>query len=336
MQYVSGEILTEDGFQKRYIGFEKNKIVENGKIVPKKPICEGFIIPSFVNAHIHIGDSFIRRKNIELPRDVEKLVGPPDGLKHRLLKQTDNQEIIEGMKKSIDLMNESGTSFFCDFREGGINGIGLLKTALQQCSIKSMILSRPNEQSYNKDEMNVLLENSDGIGFSAISDWDYTELVKISKHVKKNGKIFAFHASERSREDIDLILDLKPDFLIHMIYAIESDLIRVKENNIPLIICPRSNMFFGLKPNYKLLRKVGIKFMIGTDNCMINSPNILDEINFILKNNTIFPLDELLINSTYLPRKVLNLSPSILGPNPPTDFLVLDKKSLKPLYIPPK
>ena len=36
MDYVSGEILTEKGFKKGYIGFEKNKIVEIGKGMPQK------------------------------------------------------------------------------------------------------------------------------------------------------------------------------------------------------------------------------------------------------------------------------------------------------------
>ena len=65
MDFVSGEILTLDGFKKGYIGFSKKKIIETGMgIPPKKPICKGLIVPYFVNAHTHIGDSFIKEKNI--------------------------------------------------------------------------------------------------------------------------------------------------------------------------------------------------------------------------------------------------------------------------------
>ena len=62
---------------------------------PKKPICKGLIVPTFVNAHTHIGDSFIKKKHIKLPRNIEELVGPPNGLKHRLLNVASDKEISE-------------------------------------------------------------------------------------------------------------------------------------------------------------------------------------------------------------------------------------------------
>ena len=89
MDFVSGEILTDIGFKSGYIGFEKEKIVETGKgNPPKKPICKGLIVPTFVNAHTHIGDSFIKEKGIDLPKNIKDLVAPPDGLKHRLLHES--------------------------------------------------------------------------------------------------------------------------------------------------------------------------------------------------------------------------------------------------------
>jgi len=82
MDYVSGEILTKDGFTRGYLAFNKKKIVETGRgNPPKKPICKGLIVPSFVNAHTHIGDSFIRDKKVNLPKNIEELVAPPNGTK---------------------------------------------------------------------------------------------------------------------------------------------------------------------------------------------------------------------------------------------------------------
>ena len=105
MDYISGEVLTIDGLKKGYISFDKGKLVEIGKGLPiKKPISKGLIVPTFVNAHTHIGDSFIREKNIDLPKNVEELVAPPNGLKHRLLKEASDEEIIDGMEKSLDIM----------------------------------------------------------------------------------------------------------------------------------------------------------------------------------------------------------------------------------------
>ena len=334
MDYVSGEILTYNGFEKGYIGFEKNRIIEVGKgLPPKKPICKGMIVPTFVNAHTHIGDSFIRKKDIKLPKNVEELVAPTHGLKHRLLNEASDEEIIDGIKDSLDIMIKTGTSHFCDFRENGIRGINQLKNALKNKTISPLILSRPKQLKYDKDEIEPLLENSQGMGLSSISDWEYSELMKVAKHVKKRKKIFGIHASERTREDLDLILDLKPDFLVHLIYAKDNDLERVKDSNIPVVICPRSNMFYGLKPNLKLLKKHEVDLVIGTDNAMLTPPNILDEIKYLKTFSKEFSILELLYAITYAPRKALNLDDCILASNSKADFVVLDKKHLKNLYI---
>jgi len=334
MEYVSGEIFTVNGFERGYLGVENHKIMDRGKgNPPKKPIHKGLIVPTLVNAHTHIGDSFIRKRNLKLPRNVEDLVAPPDGLKHRLLKETSDQGIIGGMRKSIDEMTKTGISYFCDFRENGLQGINHLKKALGKTNISPVILSRPNQLTYNKDEINLLLKNSQGIGLSSITDWEYSEIEKIAKHTKKRKKTFAIHASERIREDIELILDLKPDFLIHMVKATESDLIRAKDTDIPIAVCPRSNAFFGLKPNIKMMKKIGIDIMIGTDNAMLNAPSVLDEIRYIQSLSTEFTKWELLQMITYNPRKALNLDADILDLNSPAEFVVLDKKYLKTLYI---
>ena len=334
MDFVSGEILTKNGFEKGFIAFEKGKIVETGSgNSPKKPICRGLIVPTFVNAHTHIGDSFIKEKRIELPKNIKDLVAPPNGLKHKLLRETSDEEIIEGMEKSIDLMIKSGTKYFCDFRENGILGISQLKAALHLWKINSLILSRPDSEKYEKNEIDILLKNSEGIAISSISDWDYSELQKVARDTRQKNKIFALHASERVRENIDYILDLKPNFLVHMLQASESDFITVKENKIPIIICPRANSYYGLKPDFKILKKVGVELLLGTDNAMLNTPVILDEINYIKSISKLFSLMELLYMTTISARKALNLELDILGPNSKTDFIVLGKKSLKPLYI---
>jgi len=334
MDYVSGEILTEKGFINGYLGFEKNTIFEFGKGHPlKKPICKGLIVPSFINAHTHIGDSFIKKRKIKLPKNVIELVKPPEGLKHKLLKEAKEKEIIEGMKESISIMFNSGITKFCDFREGGLKGIFDLNKALTNQKVTAIIFSRPAELKYDTEEIEILLKNSNGIGLSSISDWDFFELKKISNHIKKRKKLFAIHASEILRENIDDILDLKPDFLVHMVKATESDLYRVKENDIPIVLCLRSNNFYGLKPNIKLMKKVGIHLMFGTDNSMLNSPNIIDEIKFIKNKYKEFSMEELLNIITFRARKGLNLNCDILGANSKADFVVLNKKTLKPLYV---
>jgi cytosine/adenosine deaminase-related metal-dependent hydrolase len=334
MKYVSGKILTICGLKKGYIGFTDEKIIDIGKgNPPKKSLAKGIIIPTLINSHTHIGDFFIKKLNIKLPKNIKKLVEPPNGIKHKLLSETPEKIIINGMKESINIMLKSGISKFIDFRENGISGIIQLKKAINNYkNISSLILSRPNQLNYNKEEINTILENSQGIGLSSITDWNYSEISKIAKHTKIKNKIFSLHASERIRENIDLILDLKPDFLIHMNQATKSDLIRVKENNIPIVICPRSNTFFNLKTNYKSMEKLDINIMLGTDNAMLNKPDILEELRYYKKISRNRSNEKLLNMITYNPRKALNLKYDILDQKFPNEFIVLDNKTLNIIF----
>ncbi len=334
MNSIAGEILTEDGFLKGYLSFDKKQsdFYTSKCASSEKPSATGIIIPLVINAHTHIGDSFIRQKNIDLPRDIKSLVGPPDGLKHRFLRETAEAEIIQGMKIAIAEMEACGTSFFCDFREQGMSGINQLKKAMQTTSVSSLILSRPATMKYDKKELTLLLQNSNGIGLSSILDWEYSEVQKIARLVHQKKKYFALHASEVTRENIDQILDLHPDFVVHMVHATESDLLRLKQENIPLVICPRSNNFFQLTRDWSLLKKTNVSLMLGTDNAMIANPDILEEIRFLFKTTKVFSLHELLCMATYTPRKALNLEDSIHPTNSLENFIVLDRETLYPTY----
>lgn len=335
MKYVQGKILLENGFHSGYLAFDSTTtMVELGtKKPPQKPLAQGIITPTFINAHTHIGDSFIKKKKIPIPHTVEHAVAPPYGLKHQLLKEATQQEIILGMKKTLQVMKQAGISWFCDFRESGSIGINQLRQAQTQQTPYALILSRPQSIYYNKQEIQNLLQQSHGIGLSSISDWEPDIIKKIAHHVKKEKKIFALHASEISRENIDHILDLKPNFLVHLVKATQSDLLQIHEEQIPIVICPRSNAYFRLKRKYQLLKKTKNTILIGTDNAMITTPNILDEITFLKRSTSAFSLEELLTMITYTPRKALNLDYNIHGPNLLNTFVVLDTRSLKPRYI---
>ena len=94
MRIIGNEILTETGPIFGYIQIEKeNQIIELGK-PPIKPEKTGLIVPNLINSHTHIGDSFIKNKNVFLPNDIKKLVAPPDGIKHCMLNNASKEEII--------------------------------------------------------------------------------------------------------------------------------------------------------------------------------------------------------------------------------------------------
>ena len=334
MQYAAGEILTPNGFIKGYLSFDERGVQEFGQgNPPAKSIAKGLIVPSLVNAHTHIGDTFVRRRGIELPKDIEALVAPPNGLKHLLLREASNQEVIDGMEQSLEEMIRCGTGYFCDFRESGIAGANRLKQAMRNKSIQCVLLSRPESMAYDKREIDILLEHSHGLGLSSISDWDYSILQKIAKQVNRKHKLFGLHASEAFRENIDSILDLHPDFLIHMTHATKDDFSRVFDANIPIIICPRSTVFFHQKPPIGTMKASGVTLLLGSDNAMLHPPNIIEEVKVLNQLFPSFSLEELLLMITYTPRKALNLDDHIQGPNSLNNFVVLERETLQPLYI---
>jgi len=333
MWYAEGDILTPEGFVKGYLGFTQERVMElKDGTPPEKPIVKGLILPAFVNAHTHLGDSFIKTKNLDLPRNITELVAPPNGLKHRFLREATEDEILSGIRTSLHQMIDTGTSYFCDFREGGISGVLQLRKAMKAHHVHSVILSRPVAMKYEKEEVDRLLQNSDGIGLSSISDWESSEIEKIARHARQKKKLFALHASELQRENINQILDLKPNLLIHMIAATEDDLIRVKQEHIPIVLCPRSYLFFRLKTNYELMKKHHLPLLLGTDNAMINTPSIIEEVRTLLTTTHHFSLEELLIMITYSPRKALNLDDGIQALNPLEHFVVLERDSFNLLY----
>ncbi|HVQ01277.1 MAG TPA: amidohydrolase family protein [Candidatus Thermoplasmatota archaeon] len=333
MRYAEGEILTEEGFITGYLSFDQHTGLEIGSgKAPKAPFVRGVITPTFINAHTHIGDSFIRTKHLTLPRDVKALVAPPDGLKHKLLGEATEEEIVKGMRVALQEMTAVGTSHFCDFREGGVAGVLQLRTALRNRQIQPLIFSRPATMTYNKEEIHQLLQSSSGIGVSGISDWHYDDLERIARQTKAQRKVFALHASETTREDIDAILDLRPDVLVHMIAASEADLVRVKQEQIPVVLCPRSYAFYQLKTNFEFMKKHRLTLLLGTDNAMINTANILEEVR-LLRTTNLFSMEELLTMVTFTPRKALNLEDGIQGLNLLKHFVVLETESLKPVYV---
>ena len=70
--------------------------------------------------------------------DLEALVTPPDGLKHRLLEAASRQDLVGGMRAGMEGMIATGTAGCADFREGGIEGV----LALQEAAARVVLLSR--------------------------------------------------------------------------------------------------------------------------------------------------------------------------------------------------
>jgi cytosine/adenosine deaminase-related metal-dependent hydrolase len=191
-----------------------------------------------------------------------------------------------------------------------------------------VIFGRPETLRFDENEMESLVSVVDGIGVSAMADWDFEVLSEISDYSRKAGKSFALHCSEVVREEIDAILDLKPSFLVHMIQASYSDMEKVSAEKIPIVTCPSANTFFDLRPPLEKMIEADVRVCLGTDNAMLTKPDMFSELRRL---RSMFPEETL--SDTHLVdtvldngRKTLN---SILGLRDEVgeypEFILLDR-----------
>ncbi len=277
MPRVSGWFYDGQRFREGTVGWDDDLIVETRSGRARDSLAEGLIIPGLWNAHTHLGDAVVTQ---ELKGTIEELVAPPHGLKHRVLAKAKDTAVIAAMRRAMATMLRTGTTGFADFREGGLKGLKLLYAALAALPLQGFALGRPTGLAYDAREVAGLLHASDGIAVSSYVDWPRGDLEKLAADVRREKKTFAIHCSERIREDIDKVLDLKPAFLVHMLQATNADLARVADADVPIVVCPRSNAFFGMTPDIPRMLRAGVELRLGTDNAMINVPSMLREMEF--------------------------------------------------------
>ena len=264
--YINGKF--RDGVLRSIDG--KMEFHEEGKNGEQK----GTLIPLPVNSHTHVGDSFVREEPFG---DLAQVVGP-NGFKLRKLAEANQKEIMEGMRRSLIFMRNTGTGTFIDFRESNLAGT-LMLNSVKVKGIKKIILGR----AANPEEAIKVLNIADGFSFSAVSDANVDEMKELSEIAHGKGKIVAIHFSENIREDFDLVMKLKPDLLVHGIAATEEDLQLISKMKIPVAVTPRSNYFFGKRHDYSEFLSKSVQVMLGTDNVMISEPDIFSEMSFLFR-----------------------------------------------------
>lgn len=265
--------------------------------------CQGLLmIPGFINAHTHVGDSLA--KDIGSEFGAEQRIHPVSGLKQRILSYSKPSHLVNFMRNSCVSMIRKGITTFVDFREGSTDGIRLLRKALKDLPIRAVILGRldyyqdrglikkntplPNSK---KTELEHLLRKCDGLGISGSNENSDSVL----RYYSKFKKIKAIHSAEMiescniskkmtDKTETQRSLLLKPDFLVHMTHASKKDLQDVAKNKIGIVVCPRANgtLAEGI-PNVPLMIRTGCNVAVGTDNVMINSPDMFRELDYLWK-----------------------------------------------------
>jgi cytosine/adenosine deaminase-related metal-dependent hydrolase len=340
-----------------------------GQIGPKlsplkdETILDGeglLMMPGLINSHTHIGDSIA--KDIGIDSDVEEKIHPVSGFKQKILKNSDKSHLTSFIKNSCISMMKKGITSFLDFREGGIEGINLLKNAASGISIRPVILGRieyyqnsnsiknniPIPKSHKLDLQNILI-NCDGVGISGPNEFSDSAL----RYFAKVPNIRAIHSAETEesndiskkisrKTETQRALIAKPNFLVHMTYASKKDLVMATKNKISIVVCPRANgsLAEGV-PNVDLMLDTGCNVAIGTDNVMINSPDMFREMDYLwkvsmgIKKKRLLPKDVLKMATTNA-SSLLGGNVGIIQNKKIADCIFIEKHSidLEPMHNP--
>lgn len=317
-----------------YILVEDHVIVKVGYGQPpsadrilKNPGC--VIIPGLVNAHTHIGDSAF--KDIAFSGTLDELFRPPDGLKHRLLRATHRNLVIKAIRDTLVDMLRSGVITFVDFREEGIRGVKALLEAINRLKMRAIILGRldhtftqaqleTNKGLFSKKalkSLKALLSVAYGLAPSSPNDLTDESLKQLAFMAKRYGKLRATHVAEHpgslgiSRKRTGLteveraLRHFEADLLVHLTYATPEDLDLVANCGASVICCPRANAALGLKlPAIPEMLERKINVALGTDNVMLNSPDMFKEMGFTMRAYSI----QGLANKPLCPRDVFKMA----------------------------
>lgn len=322
--------------------------------------CEGLLsIPGLINSHTHIGDSIA--KDVTLNQSVDEKIHPVFGAKPKILKKTKPSHLASFMQSTCKTMIQKGITTFIDFREGGIEGIEILKKVLTKVPIRSIILGRveyyqnPNQVKQNtslplekKNELSKILKNCDGIGISGANENSNSVL----RFYSKTKKLRAIHAAETKesvnaskkmtrKSEVIRALQLKPHFLVHMTQASKSELFLASKTR-GIVICPRANAALaeGI-PDLQMMLQAKCNVTIGTDNVMINSPDMFREMDYLWKvsmgiNKKRIDPKQILKMATVNAGKLLQKQIGIIEHGKIADFILIDKHSidLEPMHAP--
>ncbi|QLG62746.1 amidohydrolase family protein [Halorarum salinum] len=308
-----GTVLVGRGFEP----IEGRVVVEDGVVTAVEEAPTGstdLILPGFVNAHTHIGDSIAKEAGGGLSLD--ELVAPPDGLKHRLLRDATREETVGAMRRSLRFMAETGTVAHVEFREGGVEGVEAIREAGADIPVESVVLGRGSVAAMEHPD-------ADGFGASGARDGDFDAERNATR---REGKLFGIHAGERDADDVNAAMDLDPDHLVHMVHPEPVHLDRLADAGTPVVVCPRSNLVtgVGVPPLRELLDRTTVA--LGTDNVMLNSPSMFREMEFAAKL-TDATATEVLRMATVDGAELAGLDCGLVEEGRPAELLVLDGDS---------
>lgn len=137
-----------------------------------------------------------------------------------------------------------------------------------------------------------LLARCDGIGLSGPNENSDAALGAYARAVRRP-RLRAIHAAETAassaasrrrtgRTEAERALLLRPHILVHMTHATDADLRAAARAGAAIVVCPRSNAALGAGlPDVPRMLAAGCRVALGTDNVMVNAPDMLREMDYL-------------------------------------------------------
>lgn len=257
-------------------------------------------IPGLVNGHIHLNDAPL--KDLGIGGDLDSIVHPVTGIKRTGLADMSTDSRLAAMESALSGMVSSGTTTAVNFHEEGPE---ILKALAKRTAFSAILLNLGRPAAYSSfadiernsgfaaqalDAFSGELVNYDGTGLSGANEYSDRALEQVAA---VRAGVRAVHAAESERtvlasmrmtgksEVERLIRHFSPNFIVHMTHATGEDIKRVASGGTSVVCCPRSNGILGAGiPRVGELLKSGINVGIGTDNLMLNSPDMFREMDF--------------------------------------------------------
>ena len=267
------------------------------------------VIPGLYNSHTHMGDSCAPDGATGLT--LEQGFFRPNGFKYRMLAQLSHDEHLPHVVNHLRYMARTGTVGHIDFREQGPPGSELLREASRVTGVESVILGQFSGVPFDdatlaandaplpeaaRREAEAILAAADGFSESTMNDLTDRAWREIRELTQKSGKLRAIHCLENAgyrdvslaragRGDLARAIDLyDPHLIVHMTVANDAEIALLASSGKTAALNPRANANLGLPlPPVRALMESGANLLLGTDNGLLNSPNLFAELDFTYK-----------------------------------------------------
>lgn len=306
---LAGESLTPHWCSRFTVEGDRIVAMDLGEPVLKIDSGALVVMPGMYNSHTHMGDSFLPDGATGLT--LEEGFFRPHGMKYRELAKLKRDDHLTCLCETLRYMARSGTIGHLDFREQGPYGAELLKEAAEKTGIASITLGQFDGVPFDtqaldadqaslpetfKNELHNILALADGFSESTMNDLTSVAWREINAITRSKNKLRAIHCLEnegyRSESlriagsgDLQRALDLyEPHIIVHMTVATEAEITLLANSGTTAVLNPRANANLGLPlPPIHDLMNSGANLLLGTDNGLLNSPNMFAEMDFTYK-----------------------------------------------------